>query len=72
MHKNIGKYFLLDESDVKEINVLLSKYHDCSDCNESGRRLSRKGGCDGCSMSMTNNEDDACKIVSNEFLKSCY
>jgi hypothetical protein len=69
MHKNIGKYFLLDESDVKEINALLSKYHSCSCYDESGRRLSMKSGCDGCSMSMTNNEDDAAWELINAFEK---
>lgn len=69
MHKNNGKHFLLDESDVKEINALLSKYHNCAECNESGRRLSRKGGCDGCSMSMTNNEDDAAWELTKAFEK---
>lgn len=59
MNNVTGNYFLLDESSVAEINSILAKYNNCAECMRSGRQVNRNGGCEGCDLSMTNDEGDA-------------
>jgi len=67
MHKDGGKYFLLDESKVNEINALLLKYQKCSDLLDSRKCIYRECGCDGCEFLMTDNEDDAAWALTESF-----